>query len=115
MVYIFGMILVLTAVHLVHKPSEEVEIERKWIMRVARRLLPTTPLYHRGAFWVRVDGRFVVTPLFITFLMIETIDLLFALDSVPAVLATSNDPFIVYTSNAFAILGLRTFFFLFRG
>lgn len=112
MMFIFGVVLILTAVRLVLKPSKEVEIERKWIMRIARRLLPTTPLYHEGAFWVRVNGRFVVTPLFITLLMIETTDLLFALDSVPAVLAISNDPFIVYTSNAFAILGLRTFFFL---
>jgi len=115
MTYVFGLILILTALRLLLKPSEEVEIERNLVMRIARRFLRITPVYHGGHFLIRQHGRLVATPLFIALILIESTDLLFALDSIPAALAISRDPFIVYTSNAFAILGLRTFFFVLAG
>ena len=112
MVYVFGTILLLTALRLMLKPSEEVEIERNLILRVARRLMPITPDYRGQRYFVRWHGRLAATPLFIVLLMVESTDLLFALDSIPAALAISRDPFIVYTSNAFAVLGLRSFYFV---
>ncbi len=115
MVYVFGAILILTGLRLVLKPSEEVEIERNLVLRIARRLIPVTPDYRGQHFFVRWHGRIAATPLFITLLMVESTDLMFAIDSVPAALAISQDPFVVYTSNALAVLGLRSFFFVLSG
>jgi tellurite resistance protein TerC len=115
MTYVFGLILILTALRLLRKPSEEVEIERNLVMRVARRFLRLTPVYHGGRFFIRQNGQLVATPLLVALILIESTDLMFALDSIPAALAVSRDPFIVYTSNAFAILGLRSFFFVLAG
>ncbi len=115
MTYVFGLILILTALRLLRKPSEEVEIERNLVMRVARRFLRLTPVYHGGRFFIRQHGQLVATPLLVALILIESTDLMFALDSIPAALAVSRDPFIVYTSNAFAILGLRSFFFVLAG
>lgn len=115
MVYVFGAILILTAFRLLLKPSEEVELERNLVLRLARRVLPLTPDYRGQRFFVRWHGRLAATPLFVALLTVESTDLLFALDSVPAALAISQDPFVVYTSNAFAVLGLRSFYFVLSG
>ena len=115
MIYLFGAFLILTGFRLVLKPSEEVEIERNLVLRLARHVLPLTPDYRGQHFFVRWRGRLAATPLFVTLLMVESTDLLFALDSVPAALAISRDPFVVYTSNAFAIVGLRSLYFVLSG
>ena len=85
------------------------------LLKLFRRFVPVTDTYHGDRFWVRRDARWWATPLFVALLLIELSDILFAIDSVPAVLAVSRDPFIVYTSNVFAILGLRALYFALSG
>jgi tellurite resistance protein TerC len=111
-IYVFGGILIITALRLVIKPSEEIAIERNLVLRIAQRLMPITYEYHGQRFFVRKGRQIVATPLFIVLLIVETTDLMFAVDSVPAALAISRDPFVVYTANVLAILGLRSFFFV---
>lgn len=115
MVYLFGAILILTALRLVLKPSEEIDIERNLVLRLTRCLIPVTPDYCGQHFFISRHGRIAATPLFIVLMVVESTDLMFALDSVPAALAISRDPFVVYTSNALAILGLRSLFFVLSG
>jgi tellurite resistance protein TerC len=96
---------------------QEVEIDpdKNLAVRIFRRFFPVTPRYVENRFFTRIDGRLAATPLFVVLLLVETTDLLFAVDSIPAVLAITSDPFIVFSSNAFAILGLRTFYFALAG
>ncbi len=114
LLYVFGVFLIYTAYKLLFTGSagEEVEPEQNPILKWGRRVLPVTKQEHGLSFVVREGGKLMVTPLFLALLVVETTDLLFALDSIPAVLAISQDPFIVFTSNACAILGLRSLFFL---
>ncbi len=113
LLYIFGVFLIYTAWKLLRGGQEaEVDPEQNPILKWGRRVLPVSTQSHELAFFVREDGQAKVTPLFLALLVVETTDLLFALDSIPAVLAISQDPFIVFTSNACAILGLRSLFFL---
>jgi len=114
-VYVFGAILLITAIRLVFEKDKEIHPERNPLLKLFRRFVPVTPTYEGGHFWVRRDGRWWATPLFVALLLIELTDILFAVDSVPAVLAVSRDPFIVYTSNVFAILGLRALYFALAG
>jgi tellurite resistance protein TerC len=86
-----------------------------WVLRRCRRVLPITRDFHEEHFKVRVDGRWMLTPLALTMIVIEATDLIFAVDSIPAVLAITRDPFIAYTSNICAILGLRSLYFLLAG
>ncbi|HET7754262.1 MAG TPA: hypothetical protein VFK85_10165, partial [Anaeromyxobacteraceae bacterium] len=92
--------------------NEEPHPEHNAAFRWFRRVLPTTPRFHGHAFFVREGGRLMVTPLFIALAFIEVSDVIFAVDSIPAVFAVTRDPFIVFTSNIFAILGLRSLYFL---
>lgn len=85
------------------------------MLRLSRRLLPVTETFQAGHFFVRSSGELLATPLFIVLLVVETSDIVFALDSIPAILAITADPFIVYTSNVFAILGLRALYFVLAG
>ncbi len=85
------------------------------VLRLVRRLLPVTPTYEGQRFFVRRDGRTWATPLFLVLVLVETTDLVFAVDSIPAIFAVTSDPFLVYTSNVFAILGLRSLYFLLAG
>ncbi len=110
-IYLFGAILVYSGIKMWSHHETEIHPERNVVLRLFRRFWPVTPDYHEGRFFVRVDGRRWATPLFIVLLLLETTDLLFAVDSIPAVLALTRDPFIVFSSNAFAILGLRTLYF----
>ena len=114
-VYILGAILLLTGIKLVVQKEEELEPERNIVLRLARRFLPVTTDYAGASFFVRRDGRRYATPLFLALLVVETTDVLFAVDSVPAALGISRDTFILYTSNIFAILGLRSLFFAVAG
>jgi tellurite resistance protein TerC len=114
-IYVFGGFLVLTGIRLALRKDEEVQPDQNPVMRLARRFLPFSPNYEGQKFFVRHRGKLMATPLFMVLLGLETTDLVFAVDSVPAVLAISRDPFIVWTSNIFAILGLRALFFLVAG
>jgi len=113
--YLFGGILVLTAIRLLRERGGEVNPERNPVVRLFRRVVPSVGNYRGSKFWVRERGRLVATPLLLVLVTIEATDLVFAVDSIPAIFAVTRDPFIVYTSNIFAILGLRSLFFLLAG
>ncbi|MFA5059752.1 MAG: TerC family protein [Candidatus Omnitrophota bacterium] len=114
-IYIFGLFLVLAGIRMgVHK-DEEIHPERNPVLKLFRRFMPVTTNYEQDRFFIKKDNKTWATPLFITLLMVETTDVVFAVDSIPAVLAITLDPFIVYTSNIFAILGLRALYFALAG
>jgi tellurite resistance protein TerC len=114
--YLFGAFLLVTGVRLIfHDDEPEVDPQRNLLVRLARRLLPITPDMRGDRFFVREADRFSATPLFLVLLIVESTDLLFAVDSIPAIFGITHDPFIVYTSNICAILGLRSLYFLLAG
>lgn len=108
--YIFGLFLIFTGIHLALKKESEEELEQSLTYRGLQKWIPFTG-YHGTSFFIQKDGRWLATPLFAALVLIETTDLIFALDSVPAILGITTEPFIVFTSNIFAILGLRSLFF----
>jgi tellurite resistance protein TerC len=114
--YVFGAFLVFTGVRMALRSADEIEPEHNPVLKLVRRFIPVTPSYEGQHFFSRIllRGRTVraATPLFVVLVMVETTDLVFAVDSIPAVFAVTTDPFIVYTSNVFAILGLRSLYFL---
>src|SRR5207248_11054946 len=114
-IYLFGAFLVYTGIKLLRSEEEDIRPEKNWVLRFARRRLPVTDGYVNSKFFVTEAGRRLATPLFLVLLVVESTDVLFAADSIPAILAISRDPFIVYTSNVFAILGLRALFFALAG
>ncbi len=114
-IYIFGGFLVLTGIKMLVKKSEEIHPERNPVVRWFKRLMPVTQDYRGDKFFVRDNGILHATPLFVVLLLIEFSDLIFAVDSIPAIFAVTQDPFIVYTSNVFAILGLRSLYFAIAG
>ncbi len=115
MFLVFGLLLVFTAVQLFRHRDEDPDVEDNIVVTTARRLLPVTEEYVEGRLITKVDGRRMVTPLFIVLIAIGSIDLLFALDSIPAVFGVTEEPYIVFVANAFALLGLRALFFLVSG
>lgn len=115
-IYVFGIFLIYTAIRLAFRKDEEMDPGHSPVLRLARRFLPVAQEDHpSGHFFARTHGRLLVRPLFVVLLMVETTDLIFAVDSIPAILAITHDRFIVYTSNIFAILGLRSMFFVLAG
>jgi len=110
-IYVFGGILILTAVRMLLAGNEEPDPEKSPVIRLARRFYPVTPEAHGERFFVQLNGRRAATPLFLVLLMVESSDVLFAVDSIPAIFAVTQDPFLVFTSNVFAILGLRNLYF----
>jgi tellurite resistance protein TerC len=115
MFLVFGLLLIWTAVRLYRHRDEDPDIQDNPLVRAARRILPTSDTYAGGKLIARVGGRRVVTPLFIVFVTIGGTDILFALDSIPAVFGVTDQPYIVFVANAFALLGLRALFFLVTG
>ena len=115
MIYAFGLLLLYTGVKLFLHASESVHPERNPLYRLFRMLVPATADYRGPRFLVREGGRWLATPLLLVLVAIEATDVVFAVDSIPAIFAVTRDPFIVYTSNIFAILGLRALFFLLAG
>ncbi len=115
LVYAFGLFLVLTGVKLFRDRHETPHPENGLVMRLTRRWIPSTPRLHGARFVAVENGRRVATPLLLSLLLVEATDVVFAVDSIPAVFAVTEDPFIVFTSNIFAILGLRSLFFLLAG
>jgi tellurite resistance protein TerC len=110
--YLFGLFLLLTALRMLFQKHPPRELAEGWAIRICRRIFPITQEFHDEHFKVRVDGRWMLTPLALTMIVIELTDLLFAVDSIPAVFAITQDPFIAYTSNICAVLGLRSLYFL---
>jgi len=115
LIYIFGGFLIVTGIRLWTEKEKEIHPEKNPVLRLTRRLIPITDKYEDDHFFVRRAGRLVATPLFVVLLVVETTDLIFAVDSIPAVMAVTLDPFIVFTSNVFAILGLRALYFALAG
>jgi len=113
--YIFGLFLLITAARMLFGKDQTLDFRETRVMRFCRRILPITHEFHNQDFKVRVDGRWMLTPLALTMIVIEVTDLAFAVDSIPAIFAITQDPFIVYTSNICAILGLRSLYFLLAG
>lgn len=113
--YIFGLFLLITAARMLFSKYPALDFRETRVMRFCRRILPITHEFHNQDFKVRVDGRWMLTPLALTMIVIEITDLAFAVDSIPAIFAITQDPFIVYTSNICAILGLRSLYFLLAG
>jgi tellurite resistance protein TerC len=114
-VYVFGIIVIISGIKLLMRKEEKIAPERNPVLRLARRLLPITPTYHGQRFFVVHDGKVFATPLMLVLLVIESTDIVFAIDSIPAIFAITRDPFIVFTSNVCAILGLRALYFLLEG
>ena len=112
LLYIFGAFLLATGLRMLLGKSQPIDLEKNFVLRMTRRLLPVTTDYHGPKFIALVAGRRVLTPLALVLIVIEVMDLVFAVDSIPAVLAITRDTFIVYTSNICAILGLRSLYFL---
>lgn len=110
--YVFGAFLVVTGWKMFVHRDGETDLSRNRVLAWARRRIPSTEDYHGQRFWVRQGGRWVATPLFFVLVMVETTDIIFAVDSIPAIFAVTQEPFLVFTSNAFAILGLRAMYFL---
>ena len=115
LVYVFGAFLIVTGIKLFRERAEEAHPERGRAYRLLQRLIPSTERREGGQFFVREGGRRLATPLFMALVLVELSDVIFALDSIPAILAVTTDPFIVFTSNIFALLGLRSLFFLVGG
>jgi tellurite resistance protein TerC len=112
-IYVFGGILILTGIRMFSQKDEHIEPEKNPVVRLARRLLPFTHAYDEARFFTRSGtGRLLATPLLLVLLVVEWSDLVFAIDSIPAIFAVTRDPFLVYSSNVFAILGLRALFFV---
>ena len=114
-IYLFGAFLIFTGIKMAMPKKEEIDPEKNIAVRLFRRFFPVTPTYVGGDFFAKIDGRQMATPLFLVLLVIETTDVAFALDSIPAVLAITKDTFIAFTSNIFAILGLRSLYFALSG
>ncbi len=114
-IFVFGAFLVVSGIRMAMGGVEEVHPDRNPLIKAVRRVFPVTDGYQGQNFFVRNGGRLMATPLFIVLVMVESTDLIFAVDSIPAIFAVTRDPFIVYTSNVFAILGLRSLYFVLRG
>jgi len=115
MIYVFGVFLLYTAYKLARSSEGHIDPSQNRVLRLLRRVAPIVDDYDSPHFWVRRNGRLCVTPLFVVLMVIESTDVVFALDSIPAIFAVTRDAFIVYTSNIFAILGLRAMYFLLAG
>ncbi|MBI4833097.1 MAG: TerC family protein [Candidatus Lindowbacteria bacterium] len=114
-IYIFGPFLILTAIKMAMEKEKEIHPEKNPALRLFRRFANISDDHENGKFFVKRAGRYVATPLFVVLLVVETTDIVFATDSIPAILAVTTDPFIVYSSNVFAILGLRALYFALAG
>lgn len=115
MFYVFGAILLLSALRMLRSDDEAIDVGNSFPARLVRRLIPVTDRIERARFFERIGGKLYATPLFVALVMVELTDVVFAVDSIPAILAVTRDPFLVFTSNAFAILGLRSLYFAVAG
>ena len=114
-IYVFAAILLFTAIKMMLASDEKVEPERNPLVKLARKCFRVTPTFEGEHFFSKVDGKFAITPMFLVLLVVESTDVIFAVDSIPAIFGITKDPFIVFTSNVFAILGLRSLYFALAG
>lgn len=114
-IYIFGILLFYAAYKMAFGGEEKIDLENNWIIKFVSKKFNMLTEYHGKKFFKKLNGKIFITPLFLTFLLIESSDLVFAVDSIPAVIAITKDPFIIITSNIFAILGLRALYFALAG
>jgi tellurite resistance protein TerC len=114
-IYIFGALLIFTGIKMFNHNNASIDPEKNPVLKFFKKLMPVTPTLHGDKFFTKIDGKRFATPLFLVLILIETTDLIFAVDSIPAILAITQDQFIVYTSNVFAILGLRSLYFALAG
>jgi tellurite resistance protein TerC len=114
-IYLFGAFLVLTGIKMFFQKEGGIDPDRNPVVRLASRLLPLAKRFHEERFWVREEGKWLATPLFLVLLVVETTDVVFAFDSIPAIFGVTRDGFIVFTSNVFAIMGLRSLYFALAG
>jgi tellurite resistance protein TerC len=114
-IYIFGAFLVITGIKMAFMGDKKIEPEKNPVLRFLRRVMPVTENYHDDKFFIKNAGKYFATPLLVVLVVVESTDVIFAVDSIPAILAITTDPFIVYTSNVFAILGLRALYFALAG
>ena len=114
-IYVFGAFLIVTGIKMMLVPDKEIDPEKNFLIRLFKKFVPVTPEYHGQKFFVRINKILYATPLFVALLFIELTDIIFAVDSVPAIFAITKEPFIVFTSNIFAILGLRAMYFMLAG
>lgn len=114
-IYIFGAFLIITGIKMFFAKKEEIEPEKNFLIRIFKKFMPVTPKFDGQRFFSKIDGRWHATPLFIALLFLEATDIIFAVDSVPAIFAITAEPMIVFTSNIFAILGLRAMYFMLAG
>ncbi|SEA80287.1 tellurite resistance protein TerC [Flavobacterium gillisiae] len=114
-IYVFGVILIYTGYKMLAQKEKAIEPEKNPLIKIIRKIIPVTSKYHGGDFFIKQNGKLFATPLFLVLILIEVTDLIFAADSIPAILAITQDHFIVYTSNVFAILGLRSLYFALAG
>ena len=115
MIYVFGAFLIYTAYRMVTQEDEAIDPSQNPVVRLFKRFFPVSEDHENGKFFIRRAGKLMATPLFITLLMVEVSDIIFAVDSIPAILAVTTDPFLVYSSNILAILGLRALYFALAG
>jgi len=114
-IYLFGALLIYTGYKMFYHNNATIEPDKNPVIKVFKKFMPVTPQLQEDKFFVKLDGKRFATPLFLVLILIETTDLIFAVDSIPAILAITQDQFIVYTSNVFAILGLRSLYFALAG
>jgi tellurite resistance protein TerC len=114
-IYVFGAFLIVTGIRMALHRNEELHPEQNPLVKLLRKVMPVTDNYEGDHFFIRRAGKLMATPLFLVLVLVESTDLIFAVDSIPAIFAVTQDPFIVYTSNVFAILGLRSLYFLLAG
>ena len=114
-IYVFGVFLIFTGIRMLLQRNEHIDPANNPVLRWVRRVMPVTDEYHGDKFFIRRNGIRLATPLFLALVMVEICDLIFAVDSIPAIFAVTQDPFLVYTSNVFAILGLRSLYFVLAG
>ncbi|MDI6784286.1 MAG: TerC/Alx family metal homeostasis membrane protein, partial [bacterium] len=113
--YLFGAFLVLTGIKMALQKDKQIHPERNPVLKLFRRFMPVAADYHGSRFFIIREGKWLATPMLVVLLVVETTDVIFAMDSIPAIFAITLDPFIVYTSNVFAILGLRALYFAIAG
>lgn len=115
MIYLFGAFLLFSGIQMMRKKNEKPDPDKNWIVQTFRKFFPVSPHFDGNRFFTRIDGRLMATPLFIVLLAVESSDIIFAVDSIPAIFAVTQEPFLVFTSNVFAMLGLRALYFAVSG
>jgi tellurite resistance protein TerC len=114
-IYIFGFFLVFSGIKMMIAQDDNVDLSKSWVVRLSRKFFHTTHELHGDKFFILQNGKKIMTPLFLALIFVEFSDLVFAVDSIPAIIGITNDPFLVFTSNVFAILGLRSLYFALKG